>query len=346
MNEMNDKKIAFSIIGTRPQIIKATIIHKRFQKLKNYKHIIFDTGQHYDANMFKNFINEYQINPKDIIFLKCENKNKNIFKKKINNKILPYFKKFKPSLCIVYGDTISTLIAAEIIKKNKIKIAHIESGARSFDKRMIEEKIRKKVDHISDLLFCCTKKCKKNLINEKINKNKIFLVGDILFDIFKKNINKLKIKKSVTKFNFLTLHRRENLSSKERLESIFKFLINISKFQIIFPAHPHTIQKIKKFNIKINEKIKIINPINHLKLLNFLYNSKNIFTDSGGVQREAYFLKKPTIVLRDKIEWVELLKYGKQKQWNSNSKFSKYKKNLLGDGKASKKIIEIILNKT
>jgi len=339
------KKTLFSIIGTRPQIIKAAIMHSNFLKYKKINHIIIDTGQHYDKKMFKNFIQEYNLKSKNIFFLNCIDKSNKLSRSNFNKKITPIIRRFRPAHAIVYGDTMSTLIAAQTMKKNNVKISHIESGARSFDKRMIEEKVRKKVDHISNLLFCCTKNCKNNLINENINKKKIFLVGDILYDIFLKNKDKLKKKNIQKQFNLLTLHRRENLYSKKRLSSIFDFLIKNSRREILFPAHPHTIKKINQFNMKLDKKIKIISPVNHIKLLNFIKNSDIVFTDSGGVQREAYFQKKKAIILRDKVEWVDILRYGKQVKWKSNLKFGSYTKNLLGNGNAAANIIKIIFKK-
>ncbi len=281
----------FSIIGTRPQIIKSAILHKQFKKRKNFNHIIFDTGQHYDNKMFKNFINEYKLDLNDIIFLKCNTKNKKLFEISLEKKIKFYLNKFKPLISFVYGDTFSTLMAATVLKKNNLKVAHIESGARSFNHNMHEEKIRKKVDHIADYLFCCSKLCEKNLIREKVKRNRIYITGDILLDIFEEN--RKKIKKVKQKFNFLTLHRRENLNSKNRLNKLLNYVERESKLKIIFPVHPHTFKKLKLFNIKLDkQKFKIINPISHIKTLNYLNSSEVIFTDSGGVQRESYFLKK------------------------------------------------------
>ena len=250
--------------------------------------------------------------------LKIKNKNqlKTISKIIINlEKIL---KIEKPEIVIVYGDTNSTLAGAIVASKLKIKLAHVEAGLRSYDMSMQEEVNRKIVDNLSDYLFAPTKKAKKNLIDEGF-KNKIFQSGDIMFDVFKSQKNKFKNKKILDiyklnekKYILVTIHREANLENRSFFHEIFKFL-NLIKFnfKIIFVAHPRTQKKIKSSKV-INEKymnnITVIKPLSYTNIQSLIKYSKYILTDSGGLQKEAFFHNIPCLVIRENTEWSELIK--------------------------------------
>ena len=291
-----------SIVGTRPQLIKSFALSKFFNK-KKINHQLIDTGQHYDKELSDIFIKNIKKN--NINYTKIKNSKNNFNVKKIDKNISIILEKIKPDLVIVYGDTNSTLLGAKIAHKKNIEIMHIEAGLRSGNKNMLEEVNRVKTDHLSKYLIVPTKTAENNLINEKIKKNRIFNYGDILLDISFKNIKK-KNKKIKKNYGLLTLHRREILYDKKILKILFDQLEKI-RFDFIFPIHPHTKKIIKKYNFKLPTNIKIIKPLDHNIFKKFLLESKIILTDSGGVQREAYFYKKNFLVIRNETEWPEAI---------------------------------------
>ena len=231
------------------------------------------------------------------------------------------FNKIKPKLVLVYGDTNSALAGALVASKNKdTKLLHLEAGLRSFEKNMPEETNRKIIDHVSDYLFAPTKLAKKLLINEGIHKSKIFLLGNTIKDSIKILETKIKKKNILSQmklktFNYflVTIHREENLSTKERLKKILYLLSNIAtKYNkdIIFSCHPRTKNLIKRFKLKVNKSITIVDPLRYDHFLNLLYYSFLIISDSGGIQEESCILKKKMITLRTKTERQETIKIG------------------------------------
>ena len=304
------KKIIVSF-GTRPEIIKlAPLIN--ILKRKNYNFKIVNSGQHYSKNMSEVFLKKFKIG-KISYDLKLGKKNSSI--KFMNNFFLKFQKiliKEKSDILIVQGDTntcvTSALAAKNLNDKNgyNIKIAHVEAGLRSYDSSMPEEINRIAVDHISDFLFTPTLIQKKILLNEGIQK-KIVIVGNTISD----SLKKIKFKNFKNKdFFLLTIHRFENVNNKKRLIKILNIIdkvANIYKFDVIFPCHPNTQIKIKKYKIVLSKKIKLISPINYDKFLILLKNSKIAFSDSGGLQEEACILKKHLITLRNNTERPETI---------------------------------------
>lgn len=296
--------------GTRPEIIKlAPLIKVLNLKKTNFKLVY--SNQHYSNNMSKIFFQQFGI---DKIHYKFNHNKKNsiYFEKLFFNYALNVFKKEKPKIVIVQGDTKTCLISAMAANATRehnknIKIFHIEAGLRSYDYSMPEEINRVTVDHISDYLFAPTNFQKEILINERIKKNKIFVVGSTLSD----NLKKKKFPKMNEDFILVTVHRYENLISKYRLKKIFDIINFISKkrkINIIFPIHPNTRNKLKEHKIYLNKKyIKIINPLNYEKFLSLIKNASIILSDSGGIQEEACILNTPHITLRDNTERPETL---------------------------------------
>jgi len=223
-----------------------------------------------------------------------------------------------PDIVLVYGDTNSTLAAALAASKLLIPIAHIEAGLRSFNMNMPEEQNRVLTDHISKYLFAPTETAIKNLKNENIINN-VYNTGDVMFDAIKLFKEKALKTSSVLKDNNIipneyilsTIHRAENTNSINKLKNIIDALNEYNK-SIVLPLHPRTLKFIKDYGLKINTNIKIINPVGYLDMINLENNAKKIVTDSGGVQKEAYFLQKPCITMRDETEWLETVENG----WN------------------------------
>ena len=301
------------VLGTRPEIIKLSPLIKLCKK-KKLKISIIHTGQHFKFNMEGQFFKDLKIKPN--YFLNINNKksyNKNFLNRTVN-KLVKLYKLIKPDYIINQGDTNSVLASALAHKKikNKIKskLVHVEAGIRSFDKKMPEEMNRIIADKLSDILFAPTKIAKKNLTNEKIDKKKIYIVGNTISDTIKNNKHLIKKINNSNKYFFLTLHRPETVDKIHRFKEVVKTLIEISSIlniKIIFPIHPRTEKKIIKLNIKDYKNLKIIKPCNYFKSLSFQKNSKLILTDSGGVQEEACILNRPCVTIRKNTERPETL---------------------------------------
>jgi UDP-GlcNAc3NAcA epimerase len=352
------KKKVMTIVGARPQFIKSAPVSLH---LKNYfKEILVHTGQHYDRNMSKVFFEELNIKRPDF-YLNVGSGTHALQTANIMIKLEKVIKKNKPDLIIVYGDTNSTLAGSLVGAKLNIPIAHIEAGLRSYNKKMPEELNRICTDHYSDILFCPSKTAVDNLKKEGLTKN-VFLVGDVMKDALLRNIEKTSpvnfIKKyklkAKEKYYFFTLHRQENTDSIERLAGIFNIL-KLSNVKVIFPIHPRTKKTISNNKIKIPGNIYTIDPVNYSESLYLQKNAQIVITDSGGIQKEAYFLGVPCITLRDETEWVETVKEGcntitgidTKKFAKALKKYSIRKNfrnsgNLYGDGKASEKIVQIL----
>lgn len=345
-----------TVIGTRPQLIKAAQVSNVLRKKHN--EIIINTGQHYDKEMFDIFLKELNL-PKPDYSLDVGSGLHGEQTAKMLLEIEKILIKENPDLVIVYGDTNSTLSGALAAAKLHISLAHIESGCRSFDKTMPEEINRILTDHISDFLFCVTEKNVEQLKKEGIEKN-VFLVGDVMYDSVLKisklsktsNIlKKLKIKEK--EYCLATIHRAENTDNKKRLSIILESLSH-SKEKIILPLHPRTKKMINKFklNNKINSNVIITQPLGYLDFQKLEINAKKIITDSGGVQKEAYYFKVPCITLRESTEWTETVEDGWNILVNTNKSKIMYaikvfspknkQRMFFGVGNSAKKIVKFL----
>ncbi len=342
-----------SIVGARPQFIKMSAIHKSIFEYRQIKHIIVQTGQHYDENMSKIFFDDFQI-PYPDYNLEVGSAGHGRQTGLMVERIEKVLYQEKPEWILVYGDTNSTIAGALAAVKLHIKVAHIEAGLRSFNRKMPEEINRIATDHISDILLAPTQNAMSLLEKEGL-KEKSYFVGDVMFDsllLFQELAErKYKIENITSLKNFYlgTIHRAENTEDTNKLKNIFEAFSELD-LPIILPLHPRTKKLVK--NIKISKKVNIIKPVGYLEMLLLLKNCKKVLTDSGGLQKEAYFMKKPCITLRDETEWIETL----ENNWNfvvgtdknlilkkvKNKNFGK-QKNYFGDGKAARKIIELIL---
>jgi UDP-GlcNAc3NAcA epimerase len=306
-----------TIIGARPQFIKAAALSREISKQSIFNEIIIHTGQHYDTNMSDVFFDQLNIpKPKyslDINKLSSDKMIANMISQ-ISN-ILDFE---KPDYVLVYGDTNSTLAGAisSSYNTNSVKLIHVESGLRSFNFNMPEEKNRILTDNLSDILFCPTSTAIKNLEKENFKeKKKSYLnSGDIMYDnlnYFKDNnlINSNILKKlnlHNDKYILSTIHRFENTSSYERMKNIIDFLNKVnSHTKVIFPIHPNTKNLLKKYNLKT--EFKTIDPLNYFDMLSLINYSDMVISDSGGIQKEAFFFKKKCAIIREETEWKEIL---------------------------------------
>jgi UDP-N-acetylglucosamine 2-epimerase (non-hydrolysing) len=307
------------IVGTRPNFIKIAPLIKAVKKYSSLKCKIIHTGQHYDFEMDKVFFDQLDI-PRPDVNLGVGSSSDAHQTGLIMVKYEEYIQSDRPDVIIVLGDVNSTLSCALVGVKNKIFIAHIESGMRSFDKRMPEEINRICTDVISNVLFTSTETASRNLISEGLSKDKIFLVGHNMIDTLKmysKLIKKRKILEELglKKGNYAvaTIHRQSNVDNAENLQKIlgiYEFIQN--EIPIVFPAHPRTQKRFNEFGLdtKHLKNLHFIKPQGYLDFQKLLSECKLIITDSGGVQPESVYLNKPCITLRENTEWVESLKSG------------------------------------
>jgi len=304
-----------TIIGTRPQFIKAATVSRVIRDTKNIEEIIVHTGQHFDINMSDIFFNEMEI-PKPNYNLNINGLGHGAMTGQMLEKIEEVLKSETPDYVLVYGDTNSTLAGALAAKKMHIKLAHVEAGLRSFNMKMPEEINRILSDRISDILFCPTEQAIKNLTEEGFKNFNIEIInsGDVMLDaaLFYNQKAKPPSFKLPSQFILTTIHRAENTDNIEKLKSIVFALNNLSEdCNIVLPLHPRTQKIISENNLSFNKnRILLTAPVGYFEILYLLQNCKLVMTDSGGMQKEAYFFKKPCITLRDETEWVELVNLG------------------------------------
>ncbi|MEO8398324.1 MAG: UDP-N-acetylglucosamine 2-epimerase (non-hydrolyzing) [Ignavibacteriaceae bacterium] len=349
-----------TIVGARPQFIKYGPLGKKLKK--NFDEILVHTGQHYDEKMSDFLFRDLQI-PKPEINLEIGSHSHGKQTALILEGIEKVILEKKPDLVIVFGDTNSTIAGALAASKLHIKLAHIEAGLRSFNKLMPEEINRILTDHCSDLLLCPTENAIKNLKDENIH-NGVFFTGDIMYEAYLENLNIAQKKSKILselnlngdQFFLATIHRAENTDQIENLKNILEAFKEIDR-KIILPLHPRTKKIISQNNISVNSSIKIIEPVGYLDMLQLLNNCQKVLTDSGGLQKEAFFAKKNCITLRDETEWVETVeanvnvlcganknKITEEALKNSSINFDEIK-SPFGEGNTSQIIIDIIKNK-
>jgi len=346
-----------TILGARPQFIKAGSVSREIAKYKEIEEVIVHTGQHYDANMSDIFFDEMKI-PKPDYFLGIGGKSHGAMTGQMIEKIEEVCLKEKPDWVMVYGDTNSTLAGAIVASKLHIKLAHIEAGLRSFNMKMPEEVNRILTDRVSQILFCPTDTAVQNLKNEGYDNLDVKVVksGDVMQDgaMFYKNLAQKPSCDIQENYILCTIHRAENTDDVTRLENIFAALNEIVKEkQIILPLHPRTKKILQESKID-TDNLTIIDPVGYLEMVWLIDNCSLVMTDSGGLQKEAYFFEKQCITLRDETEWVELVENGfntlvgadKTKilaAFNNTTMFSDKDLDLYGGGRASENIIQELL---
>ena len=353
-----------SIVGARPQFIKAAVVSKKIRS-KGIKELIVHTGQHYDFSMSNIFFKELNLPMPDYYLgigsgLHGEQTGKMLIE------LEKVYIREKPNLVIVYGDTNSTLAGALAASKLHIPIAHVEAGLRSFNKQMPEEINRVLTDHISDLLFTPTETAVKNLLREGIMED-VYNVGDVMFDVALESIQKVNEDRVLEKYglgkkNFIltTIHRAENTDNSKSLRSIWEALNELARkgYKIFFPIHPRTRNALEKFDLlsQKNRNLLVVGPVSYFEMLALEKHAKVIITDSGGVQKEGYFWGTPCIIPRNETEWVELVDIGFNVLVGANkdnileavnsimnrNSCKDVPRDLYGSGNASEKIVNII----
>ncbi|WP_100076845.1 non-hydrolyzing UDP-N-acetylglucosamine 2-epimerase [Chryseobacterium camelliae] len=302
-----------TILGARPQFIKASSVSREIKKYLQIEEVIVHTGQHYDTNMSDIFFEQMHI-PKPNYFLGIGGATHGAMTGQMIERIEEVVLKENPDIIMVYGDTNSTLAGAIVASKLNIKLAHIEAGLRSFNMKMPEEVNRILTDRVSTYLFCPTDKAVENLYAENYQNTgcNIIKSGDVMLDgaLFYKEIATQPNFDIMGDFVLCTIHRAENTNDINRLRNIIESLDTIAEeIKVILPLHPRTSKIIKESAIPV-QNITITEPVGYLEMVWLLKNCTIVMTDSGGLQKEAYFFSKPCVTLRDETEWEELVDVG------------------------------------
>ncbi len=357
-----------TIVGARPQFIKAAVVSRALRTHPHCREILVHTGQHYDENMSEVFFSELDI-PKPHINLGIGSGSHGEQTGRQLAGIESILLKEKPDWVLVYGDTNSTLAGALASAKLNIPVAHVEAGLRSFNRTIPEEINRILTDHCSTLLFAPSAAAVTYLSREGISNEKIVRTGDVMYDaaLFYGNLAKERsailrtLELTAGKYILATIHRGSNTDSPEILKSIVLSLREVSeKIPVVFPVHPRTRAALGRIGVSLDASSKrghlhLIDPVGYLDMVVLEKNAAVIATDSGGVQKEAYFHQVPCVTLRTETEWVELIEEG----WNvlapskdpdvlSQSILGRIgckggRKALYGDGKSAGAIVESLI---
>lgn len=359
-----------TVIGARPQFIKAAVLSRylRDNKSLGIQEILVHTGQHYDANMSEVFFKEMDIpSPQYNLHLGSGSHGK------MTGAMLSGIEELcfenKPDVLLVYGDTNSTLAGALAASKLNIPVAHVEAGLRSYMMAMPEEQNRRLTDNLASWLFCPTQIAVDNLKKEGIFNTPhsevpshskysadckcVTLTGDIMYDAFLYYSSKNTIQINEKNFILVTIHRAENTDNFEKLSSIINALNSLKNFNFILPLHPRTKKILSEQKLALKKHIKVIEPVGYLEMIEYEKNCDAILTDSGGVQKEAFFIHKPCITMRDSTEWIELVTSGWNTLTGSDTKkiiqavqllnIPSTHPNLYGDGNCVTKIVNTLL---
>jgi UDP-GlcNAc3NAcA epimerase len=348
-----------TVLGARPQFIKAAPVSRVLRE--KHTELIVHTGQHYDSNMSEIFFEELHI-PKPDYNLAVGSGNHGKQTGEMLQKIEEIVLKEEPDFLLVYGDTNSTLAGALVAAKLHIPVIHIEAGLRSFNKKMPEEINRIMTDHVSEYLFCPTDTAVKNLTDENITHN-VLNIGDVMYDAVLYNRELAQEKSAVLSTNdlekkgyhLITIHRAENTDDLQNIKNILEAFSKIETVKV-WPMHPRTKHKLASYGLDLTEipNLKVIEPVGYLDMLTLEANAQKIITDSGGVQKEAYFMKVPCITVREQTEWVETLEEDANILAGTSvekilegikKEVSPSYKDVFGDGKASQRIVEILENR-
>jgi len=352
-----------TIIGARPQFIKAAAVSRAFINSKNIEEIIVHTGQHFDASMSDVFFEELQI-PAPKYNLDINSVGHGAMTGRMLEGIESVLLQEKPDFVLVYGDTNSTLAGALAAKKLQIKVVHIEAGLRSFNMAMPEEINRILTDRISDILFCPTEQAVKNLIKEGFEQfdSEYYYVGDVMYDAVLHFLPIAKEKSNISeqlgldRYIACTLHRQETTDNEARFKNVIEALNTIHRqIPVVLPIHPRTKKMLQAYGLK--PEFEIIEPLGYLDMLKFVSDSSLVITDSGGLQKESFFLKKCCVIVREDTEWTELTNAGYAELAgyepnkiinaikNLSEKTMPFDEKFYGDGNASAIIAHTLLEK-
>jgi len=338
-----------TIVGARPQFIKATAFSRALQKYPEIEEVIIHTGQHFDTNMSDIFFSELSI-PKPQYSLNINTGSHGQMTGRMIEEIEAILLSDKPDAVLVYGDTNSTLAGALAASKLHIPLIHIEAGLRSFNRKMPEEINRVLTDHMSSYLFCPTQTSVNNLKKEGIEKG-VYHVGDIMYDATLYAIDHIKNNAHIQDklsylpeaFAFMTVHRAESTSNKTGFRRIIDYALGYARqnnLKIVFPVHPRTRSLVEQE--QLDDTFLLLEPLSYFETQYCLSKASVVLTDSGGLQKEAYFHQVPCMTLRSETEWVETIEHGWNKLWIVGEYCPRTEIEEYGNGDCAEKIIRII----
>jgi len=359
-----------TIVGARPQFIKLVLV-SRLLRDRGATELIVHTGQHYDENMSQVFFDELEIAAPDLHLAVGSGRHGEQTGRMLE-RIEAVLLEQRPDWVLIYGDTNSTLAGALAAAKCRLPLAHVEAGLRSWNKKMPEEVNRIVADHVSELLFAPTHAAVANLRREGMDESSIRLVGDVMYDVvlaFKARaderatvFNRLPIKAG--QYVLATVHRAENTDEPSRLAAIFGGLVDVARsiVPVVLPLHPRTRVALERAKLlaDVERALVLIEPLGYLDMIALAGQARLIATDSGGLQKEAFFLRVPCVTLRDETEWVELVEIGWNRLINSTSAATvgdalrdalsapmpaEPGAALYGDGRASRYIVDALLSR-
>jgi UDP-GlcNAc3NAcA epimerase len=356
----------FSVIGARPQFVKAAVVSRALKKHDGVEEFLVHTGQHFDENMSRVFFDEMGI-PQPSANLGVSGGSHGSMTGQMLIQIEELIMEQKPDCVLVYGDTNSTLAGALAASKLNVPCAHVEAGLRSDNRAMPEEINRILTDHACDLLFAPTAEAVRRLAGEGIAGDKVVRTGDVMLDAALVFGEKARSQSTILErlslrekgFALCTLHRAENVDSRDVLEWLIKGLGEVAEvLPMILPIHPRTRARLKEFELLdgLSSEIRVVDPVGYLDILRLERSASLILTDSGGMQKEAFFQEVPCVTLRSETEWIELLPGGhnrlarpmiesiSEKAEEALSSDPDWSIDLYGDGHSSELIVSAILN--
>lgn len=357
-------KKVLTIVGARPQFVKAAVVSRAIAATDGIEEVLVHTGQHYDHGMSEVFFEEMDI-PHPKYNLGINGVGHGAMTGRMLEAIEEVLLKEQPDVLMVYGDTNSTIAGALAARKLGITVAHVEAGLRSFNMAMPEEINRVLTDRISDCLYCPTQTAVENLQREGYDHLGVAIenMGDVMLDAALFYAEKARLQDSVIDtlnlgekpFVLATVHRQENVDDSARLLEIFKGLDAIqNEMHVVMPLHPRTANALEANGLQPN--IQLIDPVSYFGMLQLLEACEMVVTDSGGLQKEAFFFKKYCLTARDQTEWVELIDHGVNKLVGASaaalisgfselrSKANAFDQQLYGDGHAAERIVQHLLN--
>lgn len=340
-------KTVVTVVGARPQFIKAAPVSQAFAAA-GLRELLVHTGQHFDALMSDVFFEELAI-PKPAYNLEVNSLGHGAMTGRMLEKIEDVLLAEKPEMVLVYGDTNSTLAGALAAGKLHIPVAHVEAGLRSFNRRMPEEINRVLTDHLSTLLFCPTATAVTNLANEGITAN-VHAVGDVMFDTTLAATRRAESRSTILSdltleprgYAVATIHRSENTDDPARFAAVLAWLEREAiAAPVVMPVHPRT-RKLMTASGRAPEGVRLVDPLGYLDMAWLVHNAAAVFTDSGGLQKEAYFHRVPCTTLRDETEWVETIEAGWNRLWTQASHRPRRDIPEYGTGDSAVRIVDIV----
>lgn len=337
----------FTVVGARPQFIKAASVSHALARA-GLSEVLVHTGQHFDALMSDVFFEELEI-PKPAYNLEVNSLGHGAMTGRMLEKLEEAMLAEKPDMVLIYGDTNSTVAGALAAAKLHIPVAHVEAGLRSFNRRMPEEINRVMADHVSALLFCPTQTAAANLANEGI-RDGVHIVGDVMYDTTIAAIRRAEGRSSILEalgvapksYAVATIHRAENTDDETRFKAVMDWLAATARdAEVIMPVHPRTRKLMAARGIS-PAGVRLIDPVGYLDMTRLVQNSTGVYTDSGGLQKEAYFHRVPCVTLRDETEWVETVEAGWNRLWQGPDFRARRDIADYGDGNSADLIAKLI----